>query len=634
MTRFSLCVALAACFAFAAADVNVIVIGAGVSGLSAARHLLDNWPNDARGALNLKVVDVQKAIGGRTDTNSAALANFLAEAYSWDSKLPDWAHKLATVSKVGGKTKVEVKVTDGKLDGGALVDFGASWIHGDCKGSSDTDLSYPTCKHPISIIAHQLGLNKFTTQNDLLLVYECAAGSSPTCDSSSSAYDEKECASWQKEHPTCAEGKVVKEITADRFSSSKNGAGNYNEMISKAATVAKTSYDNGKGPDISVWKALSDIKETLNGQSVNDADDPLLQFHLGNTLEFEFGANPDKLSGRWYKDDEEIEGQESLILQGYSSVAAAFASGSLQLTVDPKTCADSSNILTADSIKATDSTGRAIGAMANTAITLSTQVKAISYDANAASNKVTVKTEQGDLQADQVVVTLPLGVLKKKSVSFSPDLSKAKTTAIDYHIGFGTVIKVALLFKDVFWNKNKHYFGAVLDAGLSNAEKYSYFLNAGAGAGDAPILFTFVFGDSALTAESLSWEEMQAGIVANMKVIWGSEVVGKNPIKAHWVSSWKTQEHFQGTYSYPTVPSEADAQTYGYTNSPVDFAALQAAEYGNTVHFAGEHTSHSYRGTVHGAFWSGQRAACEIFSETNPSGARRLAQNKTEDVFV
>lgn len=79
---------------------------------------------------------------------------------------------------------------------------------------------------------------------------------------------------------------------------------------------------------------------------------------------------------------------------------------------------------------------------------------------NESGPKVTVTVNDGtkehQVHADYVVVTVPLGVLKKKkhatSITFVPELSPEKQTAIR-NFGMGIHNKVVLLFKekDVFW---------------------------------------------------------------------------------------------------------------------------------------------------------------------------------------
>ena len=54
-----------------------------------------------------------------------------------------------------------------------------------------------------------------------------------------------------------------------------------------------------------------------------------------------------------------------------------------------------------------------------------------------------------------VIVTVPLGVLKKGSITFSPPLPAAKQAAIAA-LGMGLLDKVALVFRidDIFWDKS------------------------------------------------------------------------------------------------------------------------------------------------------------------------------------
>ena len=64
-------------------------------------------------------------------------------------------------------------------------------------------------------------------------------------------------------------------------------------------------------------------------------------------------------------------------------------------------------------------------------------MEAIAYDRNG----VTVTTNQGDFSAQRVIVTLPLGVLKKGDVQFTPALPPEKVAAIA-SLGMGVLIRV------------------------------------------------------------------------------------------------------------------------------------------------------------------------------------------------
>ena len=59
-------------------------------------------------------------------------------------------------------------------------------------------------------------------------------------------------------------------------------------------------------------------------------------------------------------------------------------------------------------------------------VTVNCPVTAINYE----EDICTVQTSQGVFEADRVIVTVPLGVLQKKSISFNPPLSEEKSSAI------------------------------------------------------------------------------------------------------------------------------------------------------------------------------------------------------------
>ena len=67
------------------------------------------------------------------------------------------------------------------------------------------------------------------------------------------------------------------------------------------------------------------------------------------------------------------------------------------------------------------------------------------------NNRVRVETAQGQIfDADAVVVTLPLGVLKKGVVKFEPSLPLYKQQVIN-RMGFGALNKVMLKFPEPFF---------------------------------------------------------------------------------------------------------------------------------------------------------------------------------------
>jgi monoamine oxidase len=80
-------------------------------------------------------------------------------------------------------------------------------------------------------------------------------------------------------------------------------------------------------------------------------------------------------------------------------------------------------------------------------ITTNCPVTAIDYSEDFC--KVTTKT-QGVLEADRVIVTVPLGVLQHNSIKFTPSLSAEKTGAIN-RLGSGIMTKLWIQFPEAFW---------------------------------------------------------------------------------------------------------------------------------------------------------------------------------------
>jgi monoamine oxidase len=72
-----------------------------------------------------------------------------------------------------------------------------------------------------------------------------------------------------------------------------------------------------------------------------------------------------------------------------------------------------------------------------------------------------------EYEADAVVLTVPLGVLKRGSIAFTPPLSAAKQDAIA-RVGFGNVVKVVMEFPKVFWPTHASYL-SIADPSLGSA---------------------------------------------------------------------------------------------------------------------------------------------------------------------
>ena len=111
-----------------------------------------------------------------------------------------------------------------------------------------------------------------------------------------------------------------------------------------------------------------------------------------------------------------------------------------------------------------------------------------------------VEVISGDqvFQADMVLCTVPLGVLKKRAIRFEPELPVRKLAAID-RLGFGLLNKVAMVFPQVFWGEDLDTFGRLSNSSHKRGEFflfYSYHTVSG-----GPVLIALVAGDAAQAFE-------------------------------------------------------------------------------------------------------------------------------------
>ena len=103
---------------------------------------------------------------------------------------------------------------------------------------------------------------------------------------------------------------------------------------------------------------------------------------------------------------------------------------------------------------------------------------------------------------DAVIVTLPLGVLKQGSVSFSPPLLNDKQSAIQ-RLGMGVLDKVYLQFSEVFWDEDTTWI-ATPENDLPQGQ-FNQWLNLAKYIGQ-PVIMAFNGGTPALDLADLTDE--------------------------------------------------------------------------------------------------------------------------------
>lgn len=202
---------------------------------------------------------------------------------------------------------------------------------------------------------------------------------------------------------------------------------------------------------------------------------------------------------------------------------------------------------------------------------------------------VTVKTKDGKVfTADDVIVSVPLGVLQKGSITFEPQFPAQKQKAVD-SLRMGNLHKTFLVFNDVFWDD-----ATTIGIMHGDGTKWGEFINI-APINGTPILLALHGGADATSLEGISDEAIGQQAYEALKSAYSNATRPTSVV----TSKWYADPFTLGSYSY--VPPGATLSMYDDLAEP----------YGR-IHFAGEHTNNDYPSTTHGAYLSGKRAASEI----------------------
>lgn len=231
-------------------------------------------------------------------------------------------------------------------------------------------------------------------------------------------------------------------------------------------------------------------------------------------------------------------------------------------------------------------------------VQLNTQVKSI----DATGEKILITDAEGNqIETNKVIVTVPISILKKNIISFSPPLPGEMTTAMN-KIGMDHSIRVAIDFKKNFWGTTTGF----LWGGTSIPGCFS----AGVGRGEFNQTLSITINGP--KAEELSVQGKAVivnSILAELDAIYDGQATAfvrrdfdTNEVLAV-VKDWGADEFIQGGYSYPMAAGTiADRESLG---KPI----------GDKIFFAGEATDISGdAGTVNGALASAERVATEVIT--------------------
>lgn len=317
------------------------------------------------------------------------------------------------------------------------------------------------------------------------------------------------------------------------------------ETVEEKLERLRKKYQEDDEDDISLKAALEIV---LRDMKLSESEMRELSYSVSGLVESEYAADIGDLSFYYWDADEGFDGGDLIFPNGYDEILKNLASG-LDLRLEHV-------------------------------------VSAIAYG----NNGVKVMTSRGELSAKQAVITLPLGVLKKNVVKFSPALPKDKIKALG-RFEMGVLNKLYLRFERSFW-EDRDLIGYV----SKNKGEWSEYVNM-ARVVQQPILLCFNSGRYGAKLEGFTDERIVSEGMAALRTMYGSGI----PAPQSWlITRWLADPFAFGSYSYR--PLNAMVDNHDTLAEPVD----------ECLFFAGEATSREHSATVHGAYLSGLRAAEEV----------------------
>lgn len=340
----------------------------------------------------------------------------------------------------------------------------------------------------------------------------------------------------------------------------KNTESDVNKLIKNANAAANSDSQ-------SLYTALN---TATPGKPISS----LSSFETSNlvvNLEDEYGVDIQQISAKYYNNGGAYTDVDGVVVEGYSALIAKMAVGL--------------NILT------------------------NKVVKSVTYQQQS-SNLVTITTTDGSVYTStRVIVTVPLGVLKKGSITFNPPLPAAKTSAIN-SMGMGVLNHVYLQFPPgtlaTHPAKADHKFSQ-LDVVNKVPQTTTSAVGGGFGRGFYEIIpwyhsrGTDIIMGEASASFGVKIESMTDAQILNMFMSELRLIDNTLPNYINYkITRWGSDPYAYGSYS---------AITAG--NTPQVYSNL-ASSVNNQLFFAGEHTVADYPGLVQGALASGQKAAAAI----------------------
>jgi lysine-specific histone demethylase 1B len=193
--------------------------------------------------------------------------------------------------------------------------------------------------------------------------------------------------------------------------------------------------------------------------------------------------------------------------------------------------------------------------------------------------------------ADKVIITVPIPILKSADIQFTPALPDEKTAAFA-KIGMDAGMKVFLKFSNKFFDQNiigGSVCAAYADDSIGKAQNDN-------------ILLAFIMGEQAEYLTSLGSDAaITNALIQELDIMYNGQA-SASFIASH-VENWTTNPYVKGAYSYSTI-GMGDARKI----------ASQALS--EKLYFAGEAmNTNGHHQTVHGAVETGYREVINILTD-------------------
>jgi monoamine oxidase len=335
-----------------------------------------------------------------------------------------------------------------------------------------------------------------------------------------------------------------------------------NTVRSKRGSIYKKQT---READLSLGEELRGVVAAMKSKN-KSMDSELVMLCAQMEISDDYAADLDELSLCYWDQDDEFNGCDGIIRkEGYAPLLAALSKG-LNIVLNQP-------VASIQQVSAKD------GHHEGVCVTCSSGAQ---------------------FRGQQVVCTLPLGVLKSRTVRFDPALPPSLAESVD-RLGVGNLEKLVIKFKQPFWPNDSDCFFNL------SGNPFRLWLNVGNcyGHGDRTMLLCFVAGSYARSLMSSASDDDIINLgLGSLREIFGSSRIPTDTVRAMSlvdtarVTRWCTDPWSQGSYSHMPRGS-----------LPADYDAFGKRYWDGRLHFAGEGTFRKFPGTVHGALLSGERAA-------------------------